>query len=207
MRLVVMISGSGSNLQALIDAQQHGDLAASIAAVVCDQPKALGIQRALAARLPLVCIPLAKGIDRTAWATQVADVIAAFQPDMVLMAGWMRVMPAPFVERWSPNLLNQHPALLPEDTADTYTLSDGRTIPAIRGAHAVRDALALGVPITGCTIHRVTPAVDVGPVLARVEVPVLLDDTETSLHERIKVQERQMLVDVLNALAATKEHV
>ncbi len=201
LRLVVMISGSGSNLQALIDAQRAGDLQASIVGVVCDQPRAAGIQRALSARIPLICVPLAKGADRSAWAALLAELIAPLRPDLVLMAGWMRIMPATFVERWTPNLLNQHPALLPDTNVDTYTLSDGRPIPAIRGPHAVRDALQLGVPMTGCTVHRVTPLVDVGPVLARQEVPVLPDDSEATLHERIKVAERRLIVEVINELA------
>lgn len=203
MRLAVMISGSGSNLQALIDARRDGRLNADVVAVICDQPRAAGVQRALAARLPLVCVPLAKGADRTAWALRIADLIGAFSPDVVLMAGWMRVMPAGFVERWTPNLLNQHPALLPDDAGDRYTLADGRSIPAIRGAHAVRDALALGLPVSGCTIHRVTPLVDVGPVLARAEVPVASNDDEATLHARIRAVEHAMLVRVINQLSAS----
>ncbi len=201
LRLVVMISGSGSNLQALLDAQRAQALNAEIVAVVCDQPKASGIARALAARLPTICVPLAKGADRERWAQLVGELIAPFRPDYVLMAGWMRIMPGNFVARWAPNLLNQHPALLPDENIASYTLSDGRTIPAIRGPHAVRDALSLAVPVTGCTVHRVTPLVDVGPVLARVEVPVLPEDDEASLHERIKAEERQMIVAVINRLA------
>lgn len=201
LRLVVMISGSGSNLQALLDAQRDQVLDAEIVAVVCDQPKASGIARALAARLPTICVPLAKGADREPWAQLLAELIAPFRPDYVLMAGWMRIMPGNFVGRWSPNLLNQHPALLPDENVDSYTLRDGRSIPAIRGPHAVRDALSLGVPMTGCTVHRVTPLVDVGPVLARVEVPVRPDDNEASLHERIKAEERRMIVAVINRLA------
>lgn len=204
-RLVVMISGSGSNLQALIDAQRAGDLNATIVAVVCDQPKARGIERALAARLPTICVPLMRGASREIWAELLAALIAPFKPDYVLMAGWMRIMPAQFVERWSPNLLNQHPALLPDAHVDTYVLCDGREIPAIRGPHAVRDALSLSIPVTGCTVHQVTPLVDVGPVLARVEVPVLPDDDETSLHERIKTEERQMIVAVINRLAEAQQ--
>ena len=201
MRVVVMISGSGSNLAALIAAQQTGELEAEIVAVVCDQPKAGGITRALHARIPTLCVPLLKGAAREPWALLLANLIAVFAPDVVLMAGWMRIMPAVFVARFAPNLLNQHPALLPDDAGDTYTLRDGRPIPAIRGAHAVADALRLAVPITGCTVHRVTPLVDVGPVLARIEVPILPDDDQASLHERIKTAERRMIVTVINQLA------
>ncbi|HEY1016247.1 MAG TPA: phosphoribosylglycinamide formyltransferase [Herpetosiphonaceae bacterium] len=202
LRLAVMVSGSGSNLQALIDARRAGDLDARIVAVICDQPGAQAIGRALAARIPTICLPLRKGADRAQWAALVADLIEPFRPDLVLMAGWMRIMPANFVERFTPDLLNQHPALLPETDADTYVTGDGREIPAIRGSHAVRDALRLGVPVTGCTIHRVTPLVDVGPVLARREVAVAPGDTEATLHERIKAAERPMVIDVINQLAA-----
>ncbi|HYF64647.1 MAG TPA: phosphoribosylglycinamide formyltransferase [Herpetosiphonaceae bacterium] len=202
LRLVVMISGSGSNLQALIDAAAAGRLDAEIVAVICDQPKAQGIARALAARIPVICVPLARGAAREPWSLLIADLIAPFQPDYVLMAGWMRIMPAAFVERFSPNVLNQHPSLLPDDAGDIYVTSDGREIPAIRGAHAVRDAIALGVPVSGCTVHRVTPQVDVGPVLARAEVPVLPGDSVGELQERIKQAERPMIVAVINRLAA-----
>ncbi|MCA0352770.1 MAG: phosphoribosylglycinamide formyltransferase [Chloroflexi bacterium] len=203
MRLAVMVSGSGSNLQALIDAQKAQQLNATINVVICDQPKAQAISRTLAARIPVICVPLAKKASREQWAAQISELLAAFKPDLVVMAGWMRVMPASFVERWTPNIINQHPALLPHDGGECYTLSDGRQIPAIRGAHAVRDALALGVPVTGCTVHQITPIVDVGPVLAQVEVVVLPDDDQASLHERIKQAERRILVEVINNLAQT----
>jgi phosphoribosylglycinamide formyltransferase-1 len=132
----------------------------------------------------------------------VAGVLEAVGPDLIVMAGWMRVMSAAFIERFAGRIINQHPALLPDDAAETYRLANGATIPVIRGAHAVRDALRLRVPITGCTVHWVTPAVDVGPGLARVEVPVLPDDDEATLHERIKREERRMIVAVVRRLAA-----
>lgn len=202
LRLAVMVSGGGSNLQALIDARRAGALDARIVAVICDQPGAPAIGRALAARLPVVCLPLAKGADRARWAALLAELIAPFRPDLVLMAGWMRIMPANFVKRFTPNLLNQHPALLPDTDAAPYVTGDGSEIPAIRGSHAVRDALRLGLAVTGCTIHRVTPQVDVGPVLARREVAVAPGDSEATLHERIKAAERPMVIDVINQLAA-----
>ncbi|MFD3163221.1 phosphoribosylglycinamide formyltransferase [Herpetosiphon sp. NSE202] len=203
MRLAVMVSGSGSNLQALIDAQKAQQLNATINVVICDQPKAQAISRTLAARIPVICVPLAKKASREQWAEQISQLLAAFTPDLIVMAGWMKVMPAAFVERWTPNIINQHPALLPDDGGEFYTLSDGRQIPAIRGAHAVRDALDLGVPVTGCTVHQITPIVDVGPVLAKAEVAVLPNDDQASLHERIKQAERRILVDVINNLAQT----
>jgi len=99
-------------------------------------------------------------------------------------------------------VINQHPALLPDDGGDTVATSSGLTIPALRGAHVVPDALRLGMAVTGCTIHRVTPRVDDGPILARAEVPILPGDDEASLHERIKAQERRMIVQVVRDLAA-----
>jgi phosphoribosylglycinamide formyltransferase 1 len=154
-----------------------------------------------------VALPLLHPRDpvrRARWENEVRDAIDAAAPDLVVMAGWMRVMSAAFTDHFSCRLINQHPALLPDDPAPEYVLQDGRTIPAIRGAHAVRDALHLGVPVTGCTVHWVTPEVDVGPSLARTEVPVLADDDETTLHERIKTEERRMIVVVVRALAANR---
>jgi phosphoribosylglycinamide formyltransferase-1 len=98
-------------------------------------------------------------------------------------------------------VINQHPALLPDGGGDTVAASNGRAIPALRGAHVVADALRLGLPLTGCTIHRVTPAVDDGPVLARAEVPLLPGDDEAALHERIKAAERRLVVEVVARLA------
>ncbi len=198
--IAVLISGSGSNMQALLDDQQGY----SVGLVLADRVDAQGLQRGLAANVPTVCVPLRKAKDaaiRARWEQQVAGVIEVFAPDLIVMAGWMRVMSAAFIERFAGRIINQHPALLPDEAVDSYRLANGTTIPAIRGAHAVRDALRLGVPATGCTVHWVTVEVDVGPVLARTEVPVLPDDDEATLHERIKVEERRMIVEVVRGLA------
>lgn len=199
LRLAVLASGSGSNLQALIDAGSAGDLLAEIAVVVSDRADAYALQRALQQRIPAIYLPLRRGEDRRPWAARLAALLSAFDPDLLVMAGWMKIMPAEFVERF--RIINQHPALLPGDDSDVYVTSSGVRIPAIRGAHAVRDALALGLPVTGCTVHWVTPEVDAGPVLGRVELPVLPGDTEETLHERIKEQERRLLIRVINDLA------
>ncbi len=143
MRVVVLASGSGSNLQALLEDQQGY----TVVLIVTDRSRAGALQRAEQAGVPAAAVPLTQPRDaeqRQEWETQVATTIAAAEPDLVVMAGWMRVMSRTFVERFADRLINQHPALLPDDTADSYVLSDGRSIPAIRGAHAVRDALALG---------------------------------------------------------------
>ena len=108
-----------------------------------------------------------------------------------------------FVRHYAGRMINQHPALLPDDNSPDYTLADGRSVPAIRGAHGVRDALRLCLPVTGCTVHWVTAQVDVGRALARAEVPVLAGDDEATLHERIKTHERRLNVEVVRRLAST----
>jgi len=198
--VAVLVSGSGSNLQALLD-DQHGY---AITVVLADRSSARGVQRALQANVATVCVPLDRPRDqhaRQAWEDRVAAVLDVWQPHLIVMAGWMRVMSAPFIDRFAGRIINQHPALLPDEPIDTYHTTSGHTIPAIRGAHAVRDALRLNLPITGCTVHWVTPAVDMGPVLARVEVPIMPHDDEPTLHERIKAQEQRLIVDVVRRLA------
>ncbi|NTU85293.1 MAG: phosphoribosylglycinamide formyltransferase, partial [Chloroflexales bacterium] len=138
---------------------------------------------------------------RAAWEQRLAAVTAAFTPDLVVLAGFMRVLSPTFLDWFPGRVINQHPALLPDDGGETYTTSGGLVIPALRGAHVVPEAVRRQLPITGCTIHRVTPRVDDGPVLARAEVPILPDDTPDSLHERIKLEERRLIVEVVAALA------
>lgn len=198
--IAVLISGSGSNLQALLDDQTGY----TVGLVLADRANASGIQRGLNANVPTAALPLRAPKDpqqRDVWEQQVAALLEVFAPDLIVMAGWMRVMSAAFIARFAGRIINQHPALLPDDAGETYRLASGATIPAIRGAHAVRDALRLRLSVTGCTVHWVTPAVDVGLGLARVEVPVLADDDEATLHERIKREERQMIVAVVRRLA------
>lgn len=198
--IAVLISGGGSNLQALLQDQRGYQ----VGLVLADRVGATGLQHGLQANVPTAAVPLHRPKDRherDRWEQQVVGVLDAFAPDLIVMAGWMRVMSAEFIARFAGRIINQHPALLPDDAADSYRLASGATIPAIRGAHAVRDALRLGIPTTGCTVHWVTPAVDVGLSLARAEVPVLADDDEATLHERIKQAERQLIVAVVRRLA------
>lgn len=209
--LAVLISGSGSNLQALLDAEAAGELGAQVAFVASDRADAYGLQRALgrgiaAAHVPLPAAPKgpARQAARAAWEGRLAAVTAAFAPDLVVLAGFMRVLSPIFLDRFPDRVINQHPALLPDDGGPTYTTSAGLVIPALRGAHVVPDALAQGLPVTGCTVHRVTPRVDDGPVLGRVEVPVRPDDSVESLHERIKQAERRLIVDVVRRLSAPR---
>ncbi|MEI8308322.1 MAG: phosphoribosylglycinamide formyltransferase [Chloroflexales bacterium] len=207
--VAVLISGSGSNLQALFDAQDAGGLGgAEVSLVISDRGDAYGLQRALsrgvaAAHVPLPAAPSgsARHAARAAWEQRLARVVAAFTPDLVVLAGFMRILSPNFLQHFSNRVINLHPALLPADGGDTVVTSSGLIIPALRGAHVVTDAMRLGMPVTGCTIHRVTPRVDDGPILASAEIPVLPDDDEASLHERIKAHERRMIVQVVRDLA------
>jgi phosphoribosylglycinamide formyltransferase-1 len=203
-RIAVLVSGSGSNLQALIDACADRRIAGEIVLVASDRADAYGLQRALHAGLAVAFVPLTqprKRQVRLAWEVQLADLINLFRPDLLVLSGFMRVLSAAFLERCHAVAINQHPALLPADGGPTVTTSTGVVIPALRGAHVVPDALAQGLAISGCTIHRVTPAVDDGPILAQAEVPIFADDTEASLHERIKAEERRLIVEVVARLA------
>ncbi len=207
MRITILISGSGSNLQALIDAQHAGVLGATVALVVSDRADAYGLQRALQHGIPAAFIPLPpapkeqRAAVRAAWEQQLLALINAYQPDLIVSSGFMRVLSATFLDRCVAPVINQHPALLPDNGGDTFTTASGVTIPVLRGAHVVPDALRLGLPVTGCTIHRVTPLVDDGQVLARAEVTILPGDDEASLHERIKAEERRLLVEVVQRRA------
>jgi phosphoribosylglycinamide formyltransferase-1 len=203
-RIAVLLSGSGTNLQALIDARSTGALPAEIALVLSDRADAYGVQRALSNTIPVAFVPLHRprhAPSRVAWELQLADLLNLFAPDLVLLSGFMRVLSARFLERCHAPVINQHPALLPDGGGDTVTIN-GISIPALRGAHVVADALRLGLPITGCSIHRATPIVDDGPILARAVVPILPGDDEAALHERIKAEERRLIVEVVAQLAS-----
>jgi phosphoribosylglycinamide formyltransferase-1 len=206
-KLVVLLSGSGSNLQTVIDAIAAGRLNARIAAVISDRADAYGLQRALQANLPAVCLPLPGSRDaaerarlRAAWETQLAELTAVFAPDLVLLSGFMRILTPRFLSRFPERVINQHPALLPADGGEIVHLQDGRTIPALRGAHVVADAVTQQLPVSGCTIHYVTPIVDAGPLLGTREVPLLPGDDAATLHARIKTAEHELLLEVLGRL-------
>lgn len=218
----MLLSGSGSNLQALLDAQDAGVLGAQVALVLSDRADAYGLQRALLRGIAAAFVPLPRpaypeerAAVRAAWEQRLLAVLNAFDYDLVLLSGFMRVFSAAFLAGCRAPVINQHPALLPDpgqpfDASgsrgsghDTVTTSAGQIIPALRGAHVVADALRLRLPVTGCTIHRVTPAVDDGPVLATAEVPILPGDTEAALHERIKTAERRLIVEVVARLAGS----
>lgn len=195
-----MVSGGGSNLQAVIDAIAAGEISWRIGLVLSDRPECGGVQRAIAHRIPVCAIPYpsrATALQRQAWEHRALSVVRAFAPDVVLLSGFMRIISAETLNTVAIPIINQHPALLPSDGGDDYVLADGRVIPALRGAHVVADALRLRLPITGCTIHYVVPEVDRGPVIATHEVPVLPNDSEESLHQRIRSTEQRLLVRTL----------
>jgi phosphoribosylglycinamide formyltransferase-1 len=140
-------------------------------------------------------LPLADRRDarlREAYDRQLADVVAAFAPDLIVLAGWMLVFTQPFLDRFPGRIINIHPALLPDD-GETEVIASCGVLPALRGPRVVRDALTLGMPLTGATVHYVTLAVDAGPAIVREEVPIHSGDDEETLHERIKSVEHQLL--------------
>ncbi len=182
-RLVVLASGTGSLLSSLLDAAV-GDYPARVVAVGVDRD-CRAVEIARAASLPTFTVRLGDFPDRNAWDGAIADATAAHEPDLIVSAGFMKILGPQFLSRFIGRVVNTHPALLP----------------AFPGAHAVPATLDYGVKITGCTVHLVDAGMDTGPILAQQAVPVLDGDDEETLHERIKVVERRLLVDVLAALA------
>lgn len=185
MRIVALVSGTGSNLQAVIDAVRAGKLPLEIAAVGADRPGTRGIERSAEAGLETFVVDFKAFASRADWDAELARVCASFEPDLVLSSGFMRIVSGEFIARFRGRYLNTHPALLP----------------AFPGAHGVRDAMAYGVKVTGCTVHWADAGVDTGPIVAQRAVEIRPEDTEDSLHERIKVQERELLIEVLRGLA------
>jgi phosphoribosylglycinamide formyltransferase-1 len=185
-RVVVLLSGTGSLCAALLAAADDPAYPATVVAVGADRD-APGLGHARRRGLPTFVRALRDFPDRAQWDRALADEIAAHDPDLVVSAGFMRIVGPAVLGRFEGRLVNTHPALLP----------------AFPGAHAVRDALAAGVTVTGSTVHLVDAGVDTGPVLAQREVPVRPDDDEPALHERIKTVERELLVETVAALATT----
>ncbi len=175
--VVVLASGSGTVFEALADelAATNGEVA--VTRLVCDQPGAAVLRRARERGIDVDVVPLAERSRRAEWNRDVADAISRGRPDLVVSAGFMRLLSSDVLSRYHERVINTHPALLP----------------AFPGAHAVRDALAYGVRVTGCTVHVVDAGVDTGPVIAQEAVPVRPDDDVSSLHERIKQVERRLL--------------
>ncbi|MFI6574623.1 phosphoribosylglycinamide formyltransferase [Nocardiopsis sp. NPDC050513] len=181
--MVVLISGTGSNMAALVDAAEDPAYGVDVVAVGSDRRGTRGIELAEKAGVPTFVVPFRDYSDRAEWDTAMADRISGYAPDLVVSAGFMRLLGPAVVGRHA--AVNIHPALLP----------------SFPGAHAVRDALAHGVRVTGTTIHFLDEGVDSGPIIDQVAVPVEDGDDESSLHERIKAVERRMLVDTVGRLA------
>jgi phosphoribosylglycinamide formyltransferase-1 len=184
-RVVVLVSGSGTLLQALLDAVARGDYPATVVAVGADRSGIEGLTRAERAGIAGFVVRLADHADRAAWDAALTEAVAGHEPDLVVSAGFMKILGPAFLDRFTGRVLNTHPALLP----------------AFPGAHAVTDALGYGVKVTGCTVHLVDAGVDTGPIVAQEAVVIEPGEDAGKLHERIKVVERRLLVDVIERIA------
>ncbi|PRY67630.1 formyltetrahydrofolate-dependent phosphoribosylglycinamide formyltransferase [Glaciihabitans tibetensis] len=182
--LVVLISGGGSNLRALLEASEDAEFPARVVAVGADRD-ADGFEHAEAYGIPTFATALSNFPDRDAWGEALVEQIEVWQPDLVILSGFMKLLPPRVIEALGPNLINTHPAYLPE----------------FPGAHGVRDALAAGVQQTGASVILVDNGVDSGPIIAQQRVAVLPGDTEHSLHERIKPVERELLIQAVLDIA------
>ena len=181
MRVVLLASGSGSLAQSIIDARNSGKLNIEILQLISDK-QSQAIERASAAGISTTYLPMLE--DRLIWDTQLFETVKKLNPDLVVSVGFMRILAAPFVSEFP--TINTHPALLPK----------------FPGAHAVRDALNAGAQVTGSTVHWVDAGIDTGTVIAQKEVVVLPQDDESSLHERIKIVERELIVETLQSFIA-----
>lgn len=184
LRLVVLISGGGSNLRALLEASEDAEFPARVVAIGADVP-ADGLAHAEEYGIPTFVVPFGAYPDRESWGDELLDQVRQWDADLVILSGFMRLLPPRVVAALTPNLLNTHPAYLPE----------------FPGAHGVRDALAAGVSETGASVIVVDEGVDTGPIVAQRRVPVLPGDTESTLHDRIKLVERELLVQVVLDIA------
>jgi phosphoribosylglycinamide formyltransferase-1 len=187
LRLVVLISGGGSNLRALLEASEDAEFPARVVAIGADLP-ADGLAHGEEFGIPTFVVPYGAFPSREAWGDELLDQVRQWDADLVILSGFMRLLPPRVVAALSPNLLNTHPAYLPE----------------FPGAHGVRDALAAGVAETGASVIVVDGGVDTGPIVAQERVPVLPGDTEARLHDRIKLVERELLVQVVLDIANSR---
>ncbi|WP_432559746.1 phosphoribosylglycinamide formyltransferase [Granulicoccus sp. GXG6511] len=185
-RVVVLVSGSGTLLAALLEAIDAGEVPAAVVAVGADRTGIEGLARAERRGIPTFSHPYVKGSDRAVWDAELTRRVAEHDPDLVVSAGFMKLVGGTFLARFGGRMINTHPALLP----------------AFPGMHGPRDALAAGVKVTGATVFQVDAGVDTGRILAQEAVRVLPDDTVESLHERIKVVERRLLIDTVTDFAS-----
>lgn len=183
-RIVVLVSGAGTNLQALLDATADPSYGCSVVAVGADRPGVHGLRRAEDAGIPTFVESLGDHPDRASWDVALAKSVSAYEPDLVVLAGFMKLTGAGFLAAHGGRTINTHPALSP----------------AFPGMHGPRDALAYGVRVTGATLFVVDEGVDTGPIVAQTAVPVEDDDVVATLHERIKVAERAMLVETVGRM-------
>ncbi|HVW40297.1 MAG TPA: phosphoribosylglycinamide formyltransferase [Amycolatopsis sp.] len=183
-KVVVLASGSGTLMQALLDAAERPAYPAKVIAVGTDRDGVEALTRAERAGVPHFTVRLNDHPDRAAWDKALTEAVAAYSPDLVVSAGFMKILGPSFLARFAHRVINTHPALLP----------------SFPGMHAVADALDMGVAVTGSTVHFVDAGVDTGPIIAQEAVVVETDDDEATLHERIKVVERRLLVDVVERL-------
>lgn len=182
--VAVLISGAGSNLRALLEAAASPEFPARVIVVGADR-EASGLGHAEEFGIPSFVVPWRGAAERDAWGEELDHQLEVWNPDLVVLSGLMRLLPAGLVARWSPRLINTHPAFLPE----------------FPGAHAVRDALAAGATRTGASVILVDDGVDTGPILAQERVAILPGDDEHALHDRIKPVERRLLIDVVRRIA------
>jgi phosphoribosylglycinamide formyltransferase 1 len=183
-RLVVLVSGAGTNLQALLDATTDAAYGANVVAVGADRDGIEGLRRAQRAGVPTFVCRVADRASRADWDRDITATVQSYEPDLVVLAGFMKLMGPAFLEAYEGRVVNTHPALLP----------------SFPGMHAPRDALEHGVRVTGATLFFVDDGVDAGPIIAQVTEPVLEDDDVDALHERIKAGERVMLVETIGRM-------
>ncbi|TVT13588.1 phosphoribosylglycinamide formyltransferase [Amycolatopsis acidiphila] len=183
-KVVVLASGSGTLMQALIEATRRPGYPADVVAVGTDRAGAEALTKAERADVPHFSVRLSDHPDRAAWDKALAEAVGAYEPDLVVSAGFMKLLGNDFLARFANRVINTHPALLP----------------SFPGMHAVADALAMGVKVSGSTVHFVDAGMDTGPIIAQEAVVVETDDDEARLHERIKVVERRLLVEVVERL-------
>jgi phosphoribosylglycinamide formyltransferase 1 len=184
-RLVVLVSGAGTNLQALLDACASESYGARVVAVGADRDGIAALDRARAAGVTTFTLRVRDFPARADWDRALTQACADFEPDLIILAGFMKLVGASFLAAFGGQVINTHPALLP----------------SFPGMHGAKDALDYGAKVSGCTVFLVDEGTDSGPIVAQAAVPVMDDDDEAALHERIKVTERALLVDTVGRLA------